>query len=280
MANFAEAFRDAVPSRGISIIMNDLPIGVFDSGMGGLSVWREIRRLLPHESIIYYGDGANCPYGEKPAEQVVGFIDKAVDTLLDRGAKLIVLACNTATMTAVAHLRATRDVPFVGMEPAVKPAAASTRSGTIGVLATRTTIGSEWFARLRDRYSDKARIVSSVGEGFVEAVEAGQTDTPQTGELVRRAVAPFIAAGVDRIVLGCTHYPFLAVRIREAVGPEVEIIDPAPAVARRVASLLAAGDMAAGADHEAEYEFLSAAGESYSARLRACAAEIVAGGGF
>lgn len=249
--------------------MNNSPIGVFDSGMGGLSVWRELRRSLPCESMIYYGDGLHCPYGEKPAGEVLGYIEDAVRELLACGVKLIVLACNTATMTAVKYLRSRYDIPFVGMEPAIKPAAGSTQSGVVGVLATRAALESEWFAQLSEKYAAGATIVSAVGEGFVEVVEAGEEQTPHARELVEHAVRPLIDAGADRIVLGCTHYPFLTGMIEEVIADStVKIIDPAPAIARRVASLLDEYGLRASENHEADYEFISAAGDSYTERLR------------
>lgn len=248
--------------------MDNSPIGVFDSGMGGLSVWRELRKALPEESVVYYGDGAHCPYGEKPAEEVAGYIDDAVRTLLGAGTKLIVLACNTATMIAVKRLRAAYPVPFVGMEPAIKPAAATTRSGIIGVLATRASLGSDWFGELSGKYATGVRIIPAVGEGFVEAVERGEEETPATRLLVREAVRPVVEAGADRIVLGCTHYPFLAEAIAAEAGRNVEIIDPAPAIARRTASLLDRHALRAGKGHTPVYTFLSAAGAPYAERLR------------
>ncbi len=248
--------------------MNNSPIGVFDSGMGGLSVWRELRKTLPAESIVYYGDGAHCPYGEKPAAEVATYIDCAVRELLAAGAKLIVLACNTATMIAVKRLRATYPVPFVGMEPAIKPAAATTQSGVIGVLATRASIGSDWFGELSGKYAAGVRIIPAVGEGFVEAVERGEERTPATRLLIRNAVRPLAEAGADPIVLGCTHYPFLAEAIAAEAGPGIEVIDPAPAIARRVASLLDRYALQADETHRACYTFLSAAGTPYADRLR------------
>ncbi|HIW97473.1 MAG TPA: glutamate racemase [Candidatus Tidjanibacter gallistercoris] len=254
--------------------MDNSPIGVFDSGMGGLSVWRELRKALPDESIVYYGDGAHCPYGEKPADEVSGYIDEAVRTLLGAGAKLIVLACNTATMIAVKRLRAAYPVPFVGMEPAIKPAAATTRSGIIGVLATRASIGSDWFGELSGKYAAGVRVLPAVGEGFVEAVERGEENTPAVQQLVHRAVGPLVEAGADRIVLGCTHYPFLKEVIAEAAGAAVEVIDPAPAIARRAASLLDRNGLRAAPGHVPHYTFLSAAGAPYADRLRERAARL------
>ena len=237
--------------------MSTGPIGVFDSGMGGLSVWREIRKRLPHESLIYFGDGLHCPYGEKPAAEVVGYIDEAIRTLIAHDCKLIVLACNTATMTAVKYLRATYPLPFVGMEPAVKPAAATTETETIGVLATRASLGSDWFGELSGRYAAGVRVVTAVGEGFVEAVEADEEHTPATRRLVERAVAPLLAAGADRIVL------------EEVIAnPSVQLIDPAPAIARRVEWLLSQDGRLAEPTHVPELLFLSAAGAEYAEKLR------------
>lgn len=238
--------------------------------MGGLSVWRELRRSLPYESLIYYGDGKNCPYGEKPDAEVLGYIEHAVKELLARGCKLIVLACNTATMVAIKYLREHYDVLFVGMEPALKPAAGSTDTGVIGVLATRAALGSDWFRNLKEKYSENTTIITAVGEGFVAAVEEGREDEPGSLELARRAIGPMLDAGADRIVLGCTHYPFMSERLKEVVGGrDVEIIDPAPAIVKRVAWLLGEHGLSAVPEHEPRYEFLTAADEGYLARLTA-----------
>ncbi len=248
--------------------MNNSAIGVFDSGMGGLSVWRELRRALPEESLIYYGDGKNCPYGNRSAEEIVGFVEEAVESLLARGVKMIVVACNTATAVAIETLRSRYQIPFVGMEPAVKPAALTSRSGVIGVLATKASFGGALYLASEARYGEQVKIIRSVGEGFVEIVESGAEQTPEAVELVRAAVEPMIEAGADRIVLGCTHYPFLAEAIGMVIaGRDVEIIDPAPAVARRAEWLLDENDLRAESGHEAEYEFLSAAGSEYAQSL-------------
>lgn len=248
--------------------MNNSPIGVFDSGMGGLSVWRELRAALPHESLVYYGDGANCPYGEKSSEEVLEYIKAGVERLVSEGVKMVILACNTATVIAIKQLREMYDIPFVGMEPALKPAAGSTESGVVGVLATRGTIESEWFADLRSRYGEDTEIISAEGEGFVRLVEAGGENTPRAAELVRRAVQPLLDAGADRIVLGCTHYPFLRGRIEEVIGSrKVEIIDPAPAVVRRTEWLLDECGLRAEPGHVPDYRFMSAADDDYLKRL-------------
>ncbi|MBP3357189.1 MAG: glutamate racemase [Rikenellaceae bacterium] len=248
--------------------MNDSPIGVFDSGMGGLTVWRELRKLLPGESLIYFGDGKNCPYGHKPKREVTGYVDAAVGELVAQGVKMVVVACNAATAAAIGFLRERYPIPFVGMEPAVKPAALSTRSGVVGILATEAALKGELFRATAARYADRAKIVTAVGEDFVEIVEAGEEDTPRAERAVRAAVEGMIAAGADRIVLGCTHYPFLEGMLRRVIdGRPIEIVNPAPAVARRAAQLLTEFDLWAEAGHVPEYRFLTAADEAYRQAL-------------
>ena len=250
---------------------NDNPIGVFDSGFGGLSIWRVLRRVLPGESIVYLGDGKNCPYGDRTREEICGFADEAVEALLARGCKLIVVACNTATAMAVGYLREKyADIPFVGLEPAVKPACLRTRSGVVGVLATARSFDGDHFRRTAAAYADKVKILTAVGEGFVEAVESDAEDTPETEALVRRAMQPMIDAGADGIVLGCTHYPFLR-RVMERVveGRGIEIIDSGEAVARHTADLLDKHGLRASAGHTPAYEFITFADEAYARRLEA-----------
>jgi glutamate racemase len=244
-------------------------IGVFDSGLGGLSVLRTLRKALPCESFIYLGDGERCPYGERSKEEVLQFTKEAVDRLLAEGCKLIVLACNTATAVAIKRLREEYpDIPFVGLEPAVKPAALSTKSGVIGVLATRRSLEGDHFRTTSEQYADKVRIVTAVGEGFVEAVESNEEATPATEALVRRVVEPLVEAGVDKIVLGCTHYPFLREVIERIVGEGVEVIDSSEAVARRVASLLDTFNIRADREAEQSCRYLSFAGEEYVEKLK------------
>lgn len=244
------------------------PIGIFDSGMGGLSVWCEVRKLLPEESVVYLADGKNCPYGERPKEDIARLTRAAVVELMARGAKLIVVACNTATAMAIDSLREEFDIPFVGMEPAVKPAALATESGTIGILATRAALAGELFRKTSAKYASQVRILTAVGEGFVEIVEEGREHTPEALEEVRRAVEPLIEAGADQIVLGCTHYPFLEeVMERVAAGRKVAFVNPAPAVARRVEWLLDENGMRAPKGHKAEYSFVTFADDGYLARI-------------
>lgn len=214
-------------------------IGVFDSGSGGLSVYRELKKLLPQEKYFYFSDNAHCPYGEKTAEYIQDRARTITDFLLGKGADIIVVACNTATAAAIADLRARYpDVPFIGMEPAVKPAALGTRSGVIGVLATAGTLHGSKYLHTRGRFEDNVRIVEHVGEGFVELVEKGILDGEKTQETVRASLQPLLDQGADIIVLGCTHYPFLQPVIERLAGPSVQIIDPAPAVARQTLHVL------------------------------------------
>ena len=214
-------------------------IGIFDSGSGGLSVYREIVKLLPYERYVYFADNAHCPYGDKTAEFIQGRARTITDTLLERGANIIVVACNTATAAAIATLRAEYpDVPFVGMEPAVKPAALGTKTGVIGVLATAGTLKGSKYLNTKGLFEDDVRIVEHVGEGFVELVEKGILDGPEAYSTVKASLQPLLDAGADRIVLGCTHYPFLSPVIEAVAGPGIQVIDPAPAVARQTVRLL------------------------------------------
>ena len=250
--------------------MNNSPIGVYDSGFGGLSVWRELYRALPEESIIYLGDGKNCPYGSLPVERIRSLATESVKELLARGCKMIVVACNTATAAAIEHLRAEfPSIPIVGLEPAVKPACQRTRTGVVGVIATKRSLAGEKFIATLAKYGQGVNVIKAVGEGFVEAVEANAENEPATEAVVRRVVEPIINQGADMLVLGCTHYPFLRdVIARVVAGREVEIIDSGGAVEKRVESLLDEYDLRAEAGHKAEYEFVSFADAEYTERLR------------
>lgn len=225
---------------------SEAPVGVFDSGVGGLSVLGEIRARLPNESLLYVADSGHVPYGEKSPEYIRERCRQIADFLLGEGAKALVVACNTATVAAVAELRERHPgLPIVGMEPAVKPAAAATRSGTVGVLATTGTLKSARFAALLDRFAHDVRVVTQPCPGLVECVEQGELAAPQTRALLASYVQPLLAAGCDTLILGCTHYPFLRPLLRELVPAEVELIDTGAAVARQLARLLAERDLLA-----------------------------------
>ncbi len=213
-------------------------IGIFDSGSGGLSVLREIRKILPQERFIYWSDNAHCPYGEKTAGYIIDRSRAITDFMLSKGARAVVVACNTATAAAIATLRAEYDIPFVGMEPAVKPAASGTRSGVVGVLATAGTLSAPKYLNIKGQYADAVRIAESVGRGFVELVESMELDGPHAEEVVRASLEPLLEAGADTIVLGCTHYPFLLPVMQRIAPRGVKFIDPAPAVARRLKDVL------------------------------------------
>ncbi len=234
-------------------------IGIFDSGVGGLSVYREIRKLLPAEDYVYFADNANCPYGEKPVDFIISRAREISEMLIGKGADIIVVACNTATAAAISTLRAefsdpenpatgermlrlsngSRDhILFIGMEPAIKPAIAMTRSGVVGVLATAGTLKAEKYRHTRDISHGKIRVVEHVGEGFVELVESGELHGDHAEEVVKASLQPLLDAGADTIVLGCTHYPFLMDVIKKITGQSVNIIDPAPAVARHLIDVI------------------------------------------
>ncbi len=217
------------------------PIGIFDSGVGGLSVLRAVRQQLPHEAVLYLADQGHVPYGPRPLAEVRAFSEEITRFLLARGAKLIVVACNTASAAALHHLRQTfPDVPFVGMEPAVKPAAEHTQTGVVGVLATPATFQGALYASVVERFANGVRLIQQTCPGLVAQIEAGQLDTPETRAILEDALLPMLEKGIDTVVLGCTHYPFVIPLIQEIVGPQVRVIDPAPAVARQVGRLLEA----------------------------------------
>lgn len=219
------------------------PIGIFDSGVGGLSVLRAVRDLLPHENVLYLADQAHIPYGPRQKADIRAFSFGITEFLLMQGAKLIVVACNTASAAALQDLRAHfPEVPFVGMEPAVKPAAAVTHTGRVGVLATPTTFAGDMYAALVDRFGKGIKIYQSTCPGLVEQIERGDLDTPATQSILEDALFPMLNEGVDTVVLGCTHYPFVIPLIESITGPEVRTIDPAPAIARQTQRLLAEHD--------------------------------------
>ena len=218
-------------------------IGIFDSGVGGLSVFREVRKLLPDEKYIYYSDNAHCPYGEKSKEYIIERSRNITDFLLGQGADIIVVACNTATAAAIATLRSEYPVSFIGMEPAIKPAAAITRSGVVGVLATAGTLKADKYRDTKGRHAENVQVAEHIGQGFVELVEKGITTGPESESIIAESLRPLLDAGADTIVLGCTHYPFLSDAILNTAaklipGHQITVIDPAPAVARHLLDIM------------------------------------------
>ncbi len=216
----------------------DSAIGVFDSGLGGISVLREIRALLPNEDLLYVADSGHVPYGSKTDTYIRERSLRISGWLLDQGAKSVVIACNTATAAAATTLRATFDVPVIAMEPAIKPAVATTRSGVVGVLATVGTTRSARLTALIHRFGRGVRVLTQPCPGLVEQVEMGDLEGPATRALIERYVTPLLRRGADTLVLGCTHYPFLRPLLADIVGPDVALIDTGAAVARRTAQVL------------------------------------------
>lgn len=231
------------------------PIGLFDSGVGGLSVWREVVHRLPCEATVYFADSAHCPYGPRPAAEVKALSAAIVSFLLAQGCKLIVVACNTASAAALEFLRAEFDIPIVGMEPALKPAAEATQTGHVGVLATEGTINGYLFKNTTQRHANGIEVHVQVGEGLVELVEAGRLDAPETEALLRCYLDPMLAAGVDQIALGCTHYPLLLPLIEQIVAGRAVVIDPAQAVARQVQRVLRLHNLETAAGCLAQHHF-------------------------
>src|SRR3990167_1300725 len=241
-ATRAAASVSAMPSN----VSRGAPIGVFDSGVGGLSVLGEIRTLLPNESLLYVADSGHVPYCEKSPEFIRERCRLLAEFLLARGAKALVLACNTATVAGVAELRELYpQLPIIGMEPAVKPAAAATQTGVVGVLATTGTLKSAKFAALLDRFASDVRVITQPCPGLVERIEAGELDSAATRELLQGFVAPLLAEGCDTLILGCTHYPFIKPLLRTLVPESVSLIDTGAAVARQLQRLLDERDLLA-----------------------------------
>jgi glutamate racemase len=234
---------------------NNNPIGVFDSGVGGISVLKHIQALLPHEDLIYLADSKYAPYGNKTAQEITQRCLILSDDLLQKNVKAIVVACNTATAAAISELRETFDIPIIGMEPAVKPAAEASKNGVIGVLATVGTLKSAQFAALLESYGRHVKVVTQACLGLVECIERGELDTPQTKALIRQYTAPLLAEGADTIVLGCTHYPFLKEVIQAIVGEEIALIDTGAAVAKQLKRQLEENELLSNSQQKVEVHF-------------------------
>lgn len=217
----------------------DGSIGIFDSGVGGLTVLRQIQTIMPHENLIYFADQAHVPYGPRPDGEVQRFSLEISRFLMKNGAKMIVVACNTASAAALDYLRrAMVKIAFVGMEPAIKPGAGETQNGRVGVLATVGTFDSQRYASLMTRFAKKITVFEDPCLGLVEQIEAGELDSPETKRILGKALIPMSRENVDTLILGCTHYPFVLPLIKRLAGPGVNVIDPAPAVARQTLRVL------------------------------------------
>lgn len=219
------------------------PIGIFDSGVGGTSIWKEIHELLPHEKTIYLADSKNAPYGTKPVEEIIKLSRKNTEKLLELGAKIIVVACNTATTNAIAELRKNYNVPFIGIEPAIKPAALQSKAKAVGILATRGTLTSALFCQASELYKKDIQIIEVEGNGLVELIESGQKDSPKTRWLLLKILKPMLDHRIDYLVLGCSHYPYLLPVLKEIFPENVQIIDSGQAVARQTKAVLLKNDL-------------------------------------
>ena len=217
---------------------NNSPIGIFDSGVGGISIWKEIHELLPNENTIYLADSINAPYGQKSKQEIIELCFKNTELLIKRNCKLIVVACNTATTNAIKQLRAKYDIPFIGIEPAIKPAAINSKTKSIGILATKGTLSSELFHSSTELYSDNIKIIEQVGEGLVELIESGNINSLKMTSLLTKYLKPMINNNIDYLVLGCSHYPFLINQIKKITPNNVTIIDSGKAVAKQVQNIL------------------------------------------
>ncbi|WP_166962909.1 glutamate racemase [Yeosuana marina] len=223
--------------------MNTKPIGIFDSGIGGTSIWKEIHSLLPLENTIYLADSINAPYGSKGKDAIINLSIKNTEYLLEKDCKLIVVACNTATTNAISFLRKTYNVPFIGIEPAIKPAALNSKTKAIGVLATKGTLTSELFYTTSSLYVHGHKVIEQVGDGLVELIEMGRIDTKEMRALLKTYLKPMLDANIDYLVLGCTHYPYLMPLLLELLPKHIKIIDSGEAVARQTKAVLEKHDL-------------------------------------
>ncbi len=222
----------------LGMSLSKAKIGVFDSGVGGLTVLKQLVELMPHESFLYFADSAHAPYGNLSEDEIIRRAEKITSFFLDKGVKAIVVACNTATAAAIDYLRQNFDLPFIGMEPAVKPASLLSKTGNIGVLATKGTLGGKLFKEKHELYGQYINIHYIEGRGLVELAESDQINSAETVVLLKTLIQPMLQKNVDQIVLGCTHYPLFAEEIRKIAGPNVNLINPAEAIARRTKDIL------------------------------------------
>jgi len=218
--------------------MSIQPIGIFDSGIGGTSIFKEIHKLLPDEDIIYLADSANAPYGNKRKEEILKLSIKNTELLLQKGCKLIVVACNTATTNAIDYLRKNYDIPFIGIEPAIKPASLQTKSKVIGILATKGTLSSTLFHKTSDLYAKNVKVLERIGDGLVPLIENGKLESEAMQSLLKTYINPMIDANIDYLVLGCTHYPYLIPSLKKLLPNNVTIIDSGQAVAKQTKAIL------------------------------------------
>lgn len=235
--------------------MNSAPIGIFDSGIGGTSIWKEIQKLLPNESTIYLADSKNAPYGEKSEEQILQLSLKNTELLLEKGSKIIVVACNTATTNAIDYLRHNYNVPFIGIEPPIKPAALQSKSKSVGILATKGTLSSSLFHSTSENHASGIKIIEQEGTGLVPLIESGKVNSDETKMLLRTYLKPMLEKGIDYLVLGCTHYPYLIPVLKDILPANVQIIDSGEAVALQTKAVLEKTDLRNASEKTGSYKF-------------------------
>lgn len=236
------------------------PIGLFDSGIGGTSIWKEIVDLLPQENTIYLSDSKFAPYGNKSKKEIIELSCKNTEFLLKKNCKIIVVACNTATTNAISYLRETYKVPFIGIEPAIKPASLRSKTKKIGILATKGTLHSELFEKTSKSLDQAIIIKEAIGEGLVELIEAGKIDSKETRELLKKYLIPMVEFGIDNLVLGCSHYPYLIEQIQSVIGTEIQIIDSGFAVANQTKNILLQKNLLNGEKELGKHQFYTNVG--------------------
>ncbi len=235
--------------------MSNAPIGIFDSGIGGITIYKEIHALLPNENIIYLADSKNAPYGGKSKEKIIEYSVKNTEFLLQHNCKLIVVACNTASTNAVKYLRKHYTVPIIRVQPAIKPAALHSKTKNVGILATNGTLKSELLLETSQKFATRVNVVEQVGEGLVSLIESGKTNSPEMTVLLNKYIQPMLAKNIDQLVLGCTHYPFLIPQIEKIVGNKVNILDSGEAIARQTKVILEQENIINTSNSSVELEF-------------------------
>lgn len=237
--------------------MSNQPIGIFDSGIGGTSIFKEIHALLPNENYIYLADSKNAPYGNKSKEEIIQLSIKNTELLLKKECKLIVVACNTATTNAISYLRAHYQVPFIGIEPAIKPAALNTKTNVVGILATKGTLSSQLFHKTSDLYGSGIKIIEKIGEGIVPLIENGKLESQEMKSLLKGYIEPMLQANIDYLVLGCTHYPYLIPLLEDLLPKHVKIIDSGLAVAKQTKAVLNSNQLLNTSSNKSSIKFFS-----------------------
>ena len=236
---------------------NNNPIGIFDSGVGGTSIWKEIHALLPFESTIYLADSDNAPYGYKTVDEIISLSIKNTELLLEMGCKIIVVACNTATTNAISILRKEFNIPIIGIEPAIKPAAIKTQSKSIGILATKGTLNSSLFMTASVEFTNDISIIEVIGEGLVPLIEEGKINSEETISLLKKYLQPMFKANIDHLVLGCSHYPYLIPQIEKILPKEVCIIDSGEAIARQTKKVLELNNLLSVSENKPKLQFIT-----------------------